>query len=260
MTALPLAACDPTDDATLELESELELDESELDEPEFELEGVIAFDPSERDELELLAPDEQDQTVSCDLGLPTKVYAGASKSAIAHGTIYGIASALYFFDAVRPNFPWLSTWSIKVGTTKVAELNQPSTFFFGSDGTPIHVTMQAPPGAVAGVPYDLQVRLYTASSQLACTDQVTLEIADCGLVSYWYTSGAPTPGYDGANCYVKPLPGGSQGFVWSNNWYVTPTNGNQCSIGSFDGANCYIGSPPGGHTAFIWSNILYYTL
>jgi hypothetical protein len=46
--------------------------------------------------------------------------------------------------------------------------------------------------------------------------------------------------------------------MWGGAWYVTPTNGNQCSIGSFDGANCYIGMAPLNRTGFIWQQKLYY--
>jgi hypothetical protein len=91
-----------------------------------------------------------------------------------------------------------------------------------------------------------------------CT--VTLEIADCGQVGWWASGPWPTPTYDGANCHVAYLPPGVQSFVWSNNWYVVPTNGNQCSIGVFDGANCYIGSAGGGRTAFFYGGAMYYTL
>jgi len=257
VSCLTLAACDvPEDDAELGDDAELDVElEPELD----PLEGTIALDPSERDELELLAPDEDAQTVSCDLGLPTQVLAGPSGSATAKGHIYGIASALYFLDAVRPNFPWLLNWTIKAGTTTVAGLNQPSTFFFASDGTPIDVIMQLPAGAVPGVSYNLQVRLYTASSQLACTDQVSVQLANCGSVGWWWQNNWPTPGYDGANCLVAYVPGGSQPFVWSNNWYVKATNGNQCSVGTFDGANCYVGSAPAGHSAFIWGSAFYFS-
>jgi hypothetical protein len=254
----PILACDQAEDDAL-----LDAEQSELLEPldpEIEAQiGTIAFDPSERDELELLAPEEHEQTVSCGLGLPPVVLAGPSKQATANGQIHGIAQGLYFFDAVRPTFPWLFNWLIKVGTTTVAQLNTSSSLFFAMDGSTFKVEMQAPAGALPGATYDLEVRLYTSSSQLACTDEVTLEIADCGSVGWWYTNPWPTPGYDGANCHVTWLPPGAQSFVWSNNWYVTPTNGNQCSIGTFDGANCYIGSAPGGHTAFIYDNSVYFS-
>lgn len=258
VVALPMLACDDPDGEPVGDVEALEI----LEDPELadlDLAGTVAFDPSERDEPELLAPDDDEQTVSCSLGLPNVVLAGPSKQRTAHGTIYGIAQAMYFFDAVRPTYPWLFNWKIKIGQAVVAQLNQPSTYFFASDGTGFDVDLQAPSGAVPGGTYDLEVRLYNTLGQKLCTDEVTLEIADCGQVGWWATGPWPTPWYDNANCFVGGLPPGSQGFIWSNNWYVVPINGNQCPIGSYDGANCYIGSAPSGHTAFIYDNIMYYT-
>lgn len=264
LAALPLLACDevgePTDAELEALDDELDPAREGLDPELLALEGVVAMDPSERDEFELLGPDEDEQTVACGLGLPTKVFAGPSLQRSVHGTISAIAQGMYFFDAVRPTFPYLSNWTIKIGQAVVARLNQPSQFFFASDGTGFDVVMQAPPGATPGMSYDLEVRLYNNLSQRLCTDTVTLEIADCGQVGWWASGPWPTPTYDGANCHVAYLPPGVQSFVWSNNWYVVPTNGNQCSIGVFDGANCYIGSAGGGRTAFFYGGAMYYTL
>lgn len=262
---LCLPACDDGEVALDDLEEPDDLDE--LDVPHVDITAFDAFAPVDTsvrdgfDEVDgLQGPDPDNQTVSCDLGLPALVQAGPGNSATATGYLSGVASALYFFDAVRPNFPWLSYWSIDANHTTVAGLNQPSPLFFGADGTQIDVFLQAPAGAVPGATYQLQVRLYTSAGQLACTDNVTLKIpATCGPVGWWYQNPWPTPGYDGANCFVTGLPAGAQSFVWSNNWYVVPGAGNSCSIGSFDGANCYIGSAPGGSTAFFWNNSVYFS-
>jgi hypothetical protein len=64
--------------------------------------------------------------------------------------------------------------------------------------------------------------------------------------------------YDGANCYIKPVPAYGTSFIWSNKYYVTPGWNNSCIEGSFDGANCRIMNAPAGTTAFLWGNAFYY--
>lgn len=65
--------------------------------------------------------------------------------------------------------------------------------------------------------------------------------------------------YDGANCWVGQPPSGTTSFIWSTNFYYTPTNGNQCiRPGSwYDGANCFVTAIPPGTNPFIWSNMWY---
>lgn len=69
----------------------------------------------------------------------------------------------------------------------------------------------------------------------------------------------PCGGYDGANCYVGTAPSGTTAFIYSNNFYYTPINGNQCPLGgsSFDGANCFVRSIPSNTTGFIYNNSWY---
>jgi hypothetical protein len=69
----------------------------------------------------------------------------------------------------------------------------------------------------------------------------------------------PCGGYDGANCYVGTAPSGTTAFIYSNNFYYTPVNGNQCPLAgsSFDGANCFVRSIPSNTTGFIFNNSWY---
>ncbi|WP_164017684.1 hypothetical protein [Pyxidicoccus trucidator] len=64
--------------------------------------------------------------------------------------------------------------------------------------------------------------------------------------------------YDGANCYIKPVPPSGTPFIWANKYYVTPGPNNSCSEGGWDTANCHIMSAPSGTTAFKWGNGFYY--
>ena len=94
---------------------------------------------------------------------------------------------------------------------------------------------------------------------MICSDTTTMTIPhDCNGVAWWHTTPFPTPWFDNANCVVGDLPPGATGFIYGNGWYVTPTNGTQCSIGTYDGANCYIGTAPDNRTAFIWDQKMYY--
>jgi hypothetical protein len=250
LTALNLVACDPDSGSDVALEG----DELEQDFPLPDL-GIGEDRPLEWEH------EDDAQTVSCSLGLPDVVLAGPSKTATVAGQISGVSTGTYRMNASRMNYPWwIADWRIYVGGNQVAAFNLPATNFVVSNATPFEVFMAAPPNAPLGGVYPLEVGLYTTQNQLVCKDVVSLELANCGAVAWWYTNPWPAPWYDGANCYVAYLPAGAQGFVWNNNWYVTPTNGNQCSIGSFDGVNCYIGSAPAGHQAFVWSNNLYFTL
>jgi hypothetical protein len=63
--------------------------------------------------------------------------------------------------------------------------------------------------------------------------------------------------YDGANCYVMPIPSG--GFIYNNSFYTTAGSNNSCSVGSFDGVNCFILSVPPGSQAFTYSGAFYAT-
>lgn len=87
------------------------------------------------------------------------------------------------------------------------------------------------------------------------------------LLAYWreacdepvtYFDGSPiNPWFDGANCYVMPVPAGaSNPFVWSGNYYIDATF-NNCPLGSYDGANCYFMAKPAG--GFIYANNFYTT-
>lgn len=73
------------------------------------------------------------------------------------------------------------------------------------------------------------------------------------------TPTCPCGNYDGANCYVGTAPSGTSAFIYSNNFYYTPVNGNQCPLpgSSFDGANCFVRSIPSNTTGFIYNNSWY---
>ncbi|WPB74113.1 M57 family metalloprotease [Archangium violaceum] len=61
--------------------------------------------------------------------------------------------------------------------------------------------------------------------------------------------------YDGANCYIKPIPAGASAFVQNNNYYIQSRPGTYCPQGSFDGANCYVMPKPA--RGFILGNSFY---
>jgi hypothetical protein len=66
--------------------------------------------------------------------------------------------------------------------------------------------------------------------------------------------------YDGANCQVGQPPAGTSAFIYANNFYYTPMNGNpKCpKPGSwFDSANCFVMTIPPQTTPFIWANWWY---
>jgi hypothetical protein len=65
--------------------------------------------------------------------------------------------------------------------------------------------------------------------------------------------------FDGANCAsgVYP-PKNSTAFMWSGNFYYSPQGGTPCPIGgTFDSRNCYYSPIPGGYQGFIWNNSFY---
>ena len=65
--------------------------------------------------------------------------------------------------------------------------------------------------------------------------------------------------YDGANCWLGQPPVGTKAFIWSNNFYYTPVNVNQCPKPSswFDSRNCFVTTIPAQTKPFIWSNMWY---
>ncbi|MCL1037832.1 S8 family peptidase [Shewanella submarina] len=63
------------------------------------------------------------------------------------------------------------------------------------------------------------------------------------------------PWFDGANCYVMPVPSGADPFIWSGNYYVEAKL-MDCPLGSYDGANCYVMTKP--ETGFIYANNFYH--
>jgi hypothetical protein len=105
-----------------------------------------------------------------------------------------------------------------------------------------------------------------AANYFGATDYEGTELPDnqqCGSVGGWYQSPAPTPVFDGSACKVMawpvPLYPGENTFIYANRWYVTPGEGNDCSMGNFDGANCEIGLAPAGTTAYFVDDVPYYT-
>jgi hypothetical protein len=82
--------------------------------------------------------------------------------------------------------------------------------------------------------------------------------APCSRKVYYYTGAYLSAWYDGANCYIKPVPPSGNAFTWSMNYYVTAGWNHSCIEGVYDGANCYIMSAPSGTTPFKWGNAFYY--
>jgi hypothetical protein len=265
---LCLTACDLEPEY---LDDELEQVDAEL---------VADIDPLDPIDAELLdadaieAPPGDEQTVSCGLGLPNVVVADANNAGTAVITLSGIPSFSpyedYHFEAYELNdlvhYQTLSYWYISSSYAVYGPsvfYGTPSSMnysvFAAVAGDTFDLVMQAPAGALPGWSYEVEVQLHDLNGVL-CSDTVTMILPpDCGDVNWWSTNPWPDPWFDGANCYVAPLPEGAESFVWNNGWYVEATNGNQCAIGVWDTANCYIGSAPDGHTAFIWHDAMYYT-
>lgn len=65
--------------------------------------------------------------------------------------------------------------------------------------------------------------------------------------------------YDSSNCYVGSAPNGTNAFIYNNNFYYTPINGNECPYpGShYDGANCFVMNIPDNCEPFIYDNNWY---
>ncbi|HZI14870.1 MAG TPA: hypothetical protein VE153_31160 [Myxococcus sp.] len=82
--------------------------------------------------------------------------------------------------------------------------------------------------------------------------------APCTRRVYYHTGASLSAQYDGANCYIKPVPSSGTPFIYANNYYVTAGPNNTCAEGFYDGRNCYIMSAPSGTTAFKWGNAFYY--
>ncbi len=247
---LTLAACGPELDEELLLE---ELDETDL--------GSVVDDGPDG----LADPTEQQPVSSCDLGLPDLVYGGPMKSGTASGVFSGIPSGTYTFTVTpAPSNPPLQYWAMDVDDVTVNHSPPTGQWppFSAANGGTIDFFMQAFSSGQPGWIYEFDIELRShPGGQLICSDTTALELLpECGNVGYWWTQPWPIPWHDTANCYVAPLPAGSTGFVWNNGWYVTPTNGTQCSIGTYDGANCHIGTARAWQTAFIWDGNMYYAL
>lgn len=258
-----LSACDPQLDPSEE-------DADALDDAD-ELDGTDSspadLPDDELDELAQVEAVDDDQNVStCSLGLPYLVVANANtKIGTSSLTLSGVPGDYYHFEANVPQgldaMLIRHNYSPYYGIYSYTEYNpQFWTSFPTGNGAGFDVTYTAPPGAFPGWEYPIEIELRTLSRDIVCTDNVILWIPRaCGNVGYWATGTWPTPGFDGANCFVAGLPPGSQPFIWNNGWYVKPTNGNQCSIGVYDTANCYIGTAPAGRTAFLYNHTMYYT-
>lgn len=65
--------------------------------------------------------------------------------------------------------------------------------------------------------------------------------------------------YDGAHCCIGTPPSGTTAFIYNNNFYYTPVNGNQCPYSGsyYDGANCFVMDIPADNPGFIWNNNWY---
>jgi hypothetical protein len=248
VVVLGLSACDSElDDAYIDA------DELDLAEPE--------LPPTE---LELTTGDTA-ETVSCNLNLPTHLMAGWDNVGQLSSTLTGIGSGNYAMEVSMTTYLNLQWWELWVDGDYIGYGLAPSDTvepFYAENGSTIEFDLTAPAGAFPGWQYHLTFELYSyPNNQLVCSDSLIMTIpSGCIGVAWWYQQPFPTPWDDGAHCYVAALPPGAQGFMYQGNWYVTPTNGNQCSIGSFDGANCYIGRAPMNREGFIWNGALYYNL
>lgn len=109
-------------------------------------------------------------------------------------------------------------------------------------------------GVSSGKPI-LNVDLITC---IGCTNQMPFvsQPGPCTRTMTWWT-GSMVASYDGANCYVNPVPSGATAFIYANNYYVAKVSSTICQVGSYDGANCYIMAAPSG--AFIYNNNFYTT-
>jgi hypothetical protein len=77
----------------------------------------------------------------------------------------------------------------------------------------------------------------------------------CGADVTWWDNTLVSPWFDSANCYVDPVPSGETGFVYNNNYYITPDPTPFCMVGTYDSANCWIGNLPSGSTPYIYQDV-----
>lgn len=56
-------------------------------------------------------------------------------------------------------------------------------------------------------------------------------------------------------CYVSSSPVGTSAFVYNNNFYYTPLNGNECTMTGtwFDGSNCFYMDIPANTIGYTWT-------
>lgn len=259
LATVGLSACDPDVDELALDELELdELDESDESDPLSDLPEEQQLEP-----LELLADREPqaDSSALC-VDVPFQVVANNQNVGHAHVLIEGgVPVEWYDFEVLE--YESLQSWSITSKNYPYATVATSSApgwhTFVGRGGDTFDFAMQAPANATPGSVYNVRLTFRALDGFPYCNVWTSVRIPDCTTVGWWLNGPWPTPWFDNANCFVQGLPPGSESFVWNNGWYVKPTNGNQCSIGSFDGANCFIGLAPGDHTAFIWSNNMYFT-
>jgi hypothetical protein len=83
----------------------------------------------------------------------------------------------------------------------------------------------------------------------------------CAPTVYYFTGAQINATWDGANCYVLPVPAGTSPFIYNNGYYTNELPGTSCPAPSwYDGANCYILPYPAWSTTyFVWSGNLYLT-
>lgn len=91
---------------------------------------------------------------------------------------------------------------------------------------------------------------------IPCNNTMTFvpQPGPCTRGATWWTGPINTP-FDGANCYVNPVPPGATPFIYANNYYVQRTPSTICQVGTYDGANCYVMPVPKG--GFVYNNNFY---
>jgi hypothetical protein len=249
---LGLSACGP--------EFEEEAVAEDLEFAETESDPSLAPDELPPDEIE--APSDEQQTVSCSLALPANVSADWNNFQRSSGAFSGITGGNYTIEVDFEGSYGLWWYQVYVNGSYLPYETGDATIgpVYAANGYSLDLDIKASVVAPPGYSYTFDVEVYSSPGHtLICSDTTTMTIpSGCIGVGWWYQNPFPSPWYDNANCVVADLPPGANGFMYEGAWYVTPTNGNQCSIGTYDGANCYIGIAPPNRTGFIYQQKLYY--
>ncbi|MDX1999311.1 MAG: hypothetical protein SF066_16455 [Thermoanaerobaculia bacterium] len=195
--------------------------------------------------------------------LPANVSLRPGDSYSQTGTVTNLPSANYIVNRLHSGAPLYNL------TVRPPGQFTPPYFFVGSSSN-IHVAFNVPTNAIPGTSatITLVVQNYNTNAT-ACSDTMTVTILPprCSAKAFWLNPNPTSPldgslisaSWDGANCYVKPVPAADgMPFVYDNKYYLSLGKNFLCEAGYYDGANCYLGAAPAGTGGFVYNGSFYY--